>query len=124
MEKVTGVGGVFFRAEDPAMLAKWYQEMLGVSPVPQDYESMPWTTEAGVTVFAPFDKETDYFGDKTNQWMINFRVRDLEAMVAQLRAAGVDVEVNAEDYPNGRFARLADPEGNAIELWEPKAPSS
>jgi predicted enzyme related to lactoylglutathione lyase len=75
--------------------------------------------ESGPTVFAPFPKETDHFGDPARHWMINFRVRDLDAMVAQLRAAGVEVSVDAEVYPNGRFARLRDPEGNGIELWEP-----
>ena len=69
-------------------------------------------------MFAPFPKDSEYFGNAEKQWMINFRVLDLDAMVEQLRAAKVDVVVDAEDYPNGRFARLHDPEGNPIELWE------
>ena len=121
-EKVTGIGGLFFRAEDPAALAQWYQNQLGVALVPQDYDTQPWTQEAGPTVFAPFSANSTYFGNPDKRWMINFRVTDLDAMVAQLRAAGNAVEVDAELYPNGRFARLTDPEGNPIQLWEPKSP--
>ncbi len=119
-QKVSGIGGMFFRAEDPSMLAQWYEEHLGVKQVPTTYEEPPWTQEAGSTVFAPFSKDTDYFGNPEKAWMINFRVDDLDAMVAQLRAAGIEVTVDDEEYPNGRFARLYDPEGNPIELWEPK----
>ena len=119
MQKVDGIGGVFFRAKDPAALAKWYAENLGVDPVPSDYETAPWQAKGGTTVFAPFQHDTDYFGDKKNQWMLNFRVSDLDAMAAQLSAAGIDVKVDPETHPNGRFARLYDPEGNAIELWQP-----
>ena len=120
MEKVNGIGGLFFRAKEPAALARWYQENLGVELVPADYGQEPWQQEAGPTVFAPFPADTDYFGNAEKQWMLNFRVRDLDAMVAQLRAAGVEVAVDPEVYPNGRFARLHDPEGNPVELWEPK----
>lgn len=119
MEKVTGIGGVFFRSADPAPLAKWYNDHLGVTPVPPDYDTEPWSQEAGPTVFAPFPADTTYFGNPRQAWMINFRVRDLAAMVAQLEAAGIAVNVDGETYPNGRFARLHDPEGNPIELWEP-----
>ena len=118
MERVTGIGGWFFRARDPKMLAEWYQKNLGVDPVPADYSEKPWSQEAGPTVFAPFPKDSEYFGNAEKQWMINFRVRNLDAMVAQLRAAGIEVSVNPETYPNGRFARLNDPEGNPIELWD------
>lgn len=119
MEKVTGIGGFFFRAKDPERLAKWYADNLGVSPVPTDYDMPSWETEAGTTVFAPFAQDTEYFGDRKNPWMINFRVRDLDAMVAQLRASGIEVTVDPQDYPNGRFARVYDPEGNPVELWQP-----
>ena len=119
MEKVTGIGGLFFRSKDPASLAKWYADNLGVDPVPDDYDKQAWETEAGTTVFAPFKQDTTMFGDPAKQWMVNFRVRSLAAMVAQLRAAGTDVEVDPEAYPNGRFAQLKDPEGNPIQLWEP-----
>jgi glyoxylase I family protein len=67
----------------------------------------------------PFPETTEYFGDSEQMWMVNFRVRDLDAMVAQLRAAGIAIEVDAQQYPNGRFARLHDPEGNPVELWQP-----
>ena len=119
MEKVTGIGGFFFRAKDTKALAAWYAENLGVSLPPQDYDSTPWKQKAGTTVFAPFEQSTDYFGDKNQQWMINFRVADLDAMVQQLRNNGIEVEVDKEVYPNGRFASLNDLEGNPIQLWEP-----
>ena len=119
MEKVLGIGGLFFRSRDPKALARWYAEHLGIAEVPHSYDDACWQQEAGATVFAPFDAETDYFGAPRQQWMINFRVRDLGAMVAQLKAAGIAVEVKDEIFPNGRFARLSDPEGNPIELWEP-----
>ncbi|MGQ0429006.1 MAG: VOC family protein [Gammaproteobacteria bacterium] len=120
-EKVLGIGGLFFRAKDPAALGSWYHEHLGVAPVPASYDNPPWQQEEGPTVFAPFEQKTDYFGDAKKQWMVNFRVRRLDAMVRQLREAGVPVEIDPQAHPNGRFARLHDPEGNPIELWEPKA---
>ncbi len=120
MERVTGIGGLFFRSNDPKELARWYEKNLGVSLVPESYDETPWTQEAGPTVFAPFDTDTNYFGKENQMWMVNFRVRNLEAIVAQLREAGIEVEIDAENYPNGRFARLHDPEGNPVELWEPK----
>lgn len=119
-ETVAGIGGLFFRAENPSALGRWYEEHLGVSPVPTDYDQKPWIQESGPTVFAAFDKETEYFGNAEKVWMINFRVKSLDRMVAQLRASGIEVKVDPEAYPNGRFARLHDPEGNPIELWEPK----
>jgi predicted enzyme related to lactoylglutathione lyase len=120
MQHVTGIGGLFFRAKDSAALGQWYQEHLGIDLVPHEYGGKSWSQEAGPTVFAPFPHDTDYFGRVEQQWMINFRVRDLDAMAAQLRAAQIDVSVDPEMYPNGRFARLQDPEGNPIQLWEPK----
>jgi predicted enzyme related to lactoylglutathione lyase len=119
MEKVTGIGGLFFRAKDPAALARWYQEHLGINVVPTSYEGKPWCQEAGPTAFAPFPESTEYFGKATQAWMVNFRVGDLEAMMDQLQAAGITVQMDQEQYPQGRFARLHDPEGNPIELWEP-----
>ena len=120
MEKVNGIGGVFFRARDPASLSQWYRDHLGVTPVPSNYDELPWRQEAGPTTFAPFPETTAYFGDAGKLWMINFRVHNLDAMVAQLRAVGISVELDPQRYPNGRFARLYDPEGNPIELWEPE----
>jgi predicted enzyme related to lactoylglutathione lyase len=119
MEKVTGIGGLFFRSRDPAALARWYEVHLGVTMTPANYDTEPWRQESGPTVFQPFPEQTEYFGDAARAWMVNFRVRNLDAMIAQLRAAGVMVTPDPERYPNGRFARLYDPEVNPIELWEP-----
>ena len=120
MEKVTGIGGVFFRAANPAELAAWYDRHLGIDPVPSDYETVPWQQEAGITVFAPFEQNTGYFGNDDKQVMLNFRVRNLEAMIGQLEAAGIEVRRDPDSpQPNGSFAWLSDPEGNPIELWEP-----
>ncbi len=119
MEKVNGIGGVFFRANEPDALADWYETHLGVKKTPGSYEEKSWWQEKGPTVFAPFRADTDYFGSDDRQWMVNFRVDDLNAMVTQLRAANIEVDVHDEVFPNGRFAHLSDPEGNRIELWEP-----
>jgi len=120
MERVNGIGGFFFRSKDPRALAQWYAKHLGVDQTPGDYEGRPWMQAAGATVFEPFAADTLYFGRAEQQWMVNFRVRDLAAMVAQLRSAEIAVELDAQEYPNGVFARLADPEGNPIQLWEPR----
>lgn len=119
VEKVTGIGGLFFRAHDPKALGHWYQQHLGVSLTPSSYEVPVGQQEAGPTVFSPFPETSDYFGDAHKVWMVNFRVRDLDKMAAQLRAAGIAVKIDPQSYPNGRFARLHDPEGNPIELWQP-----
>jgi glyoxylase I family protein len=119
MERVTGIGGFFFRSKDPAALARWYETHLGVTMTPRDYDAPAWRQEAGTTVFEPFNQDTTYFGDSRLQWMINFRVRDLDRMAAQLQANGIVVEVDPETYPNGRFAKINDPEGNPIQLWQP-----
>ena len=123
MEKVTGIGGLFFRAHDPMALGRWYLEHLGVTLTPTSTGQNPtlWEQEAGPTVFSPFPETTKYFGDPSKTWMLNFRVRDLDKMAAQLRTAGIDVKVDAQSYPGiGRFAHLHDPEGNPIELWQPE----
>jgi glyoxylase I family protein len=124
MEKVTGIGGFFFRAKDPKALGLWYQQHLGISLIPTSYEESPWKQEAGPTAFAPFKETSGYFGDITKVWMLNFRVRDLDKMAAQLQAAGIEVKMDTQSYPNGRFARVHDPEGNPIELWQPKVPDT
>ena len=113
---VTGIGGMFFRAVDPAALRLWYREHLGVGGEGYD----PWEQGGGPTMFMPFARDTDYWpADK--QWMINFRVDDLDALLATLRAAAIAIRTDpAWDTPEtGRFARIQDPEGNQIELWEP-----
>ena len=123
MEKVVGIGGLFFRAHDPKALGQWYREHLGIGFAPTSEGEHVWQQEAGPTVFAPFPETTKYFGDPQKVWMVNFRVRDLDKMIAQLRTAGIEVKVFPAD-PNGRFAHLHDPEGNPIELWQPKVPDS
>jgi catechol 2,3-dioxygenase-like lactoylglutathione lyase family enzyme len=118
-ERVLGIGGLFFRSRDPKKLAQWYQLHLGIDPLPADYGHRVWQQAAGPTAFTPFAMDTDYFGSKQQGWMINFRVRSLDAMVAQLQKSNIEVKVDPEKSPYGRFARLHDPDGNPIELWEP-----
>ena len=118
-ERVLGIGGLFFRSGNPKVLADWYHHHLGIDPIPTDYSQQGWQQAAGPTAFAPFPRDSGYFGNPQQAWMINFRVRNLDAMVAQLGAANIAVKVDPQKYPNGRFARLHDPEGNPIELWEP-----
>ena len=119
MEKVAGIGGLFFRAHDPKALANWYLQHLGIDLTPTGEGGTVWQQEAGPTSFTPFPETTKYFGDPNKAWMINFRVHDLDKMVAQLRTAGIEVK-DPESYPGiGRFTRLHDPEGNPIELWQP-----
>ena len=119
MAKVLGIGGFFFRAKDPAALAAWYEETFEINQVPQDYHAKSWQQQAGTTVFAPFDQQTEYFGRPEQSWMLNFRVEDLNQTVTELRQSGIIVEVDETLYPNGKFARLVDPEGNPIQLWQP-----
>jgi predicted enzyme related to lactoylglutathione lyase len=115
---VSGIGGVFFRAENPDALLDWYKTHFGVTMVGWE----PWQQAAGPTVFQPFARDTDKW-PAGKQWMINFRVTDLDEILSKLRAAGIDIVTNPEwDAPEvGRFAVVQDPEGNAIELWEPPA---
>jgi predicted enzyme related to lactoylglutathione lyase len=116
MERVLGIGGYFVRAADPDALSAWYRDCLGLDP---DEDGL-WRQEPGMTVFATFESGTDYFGSRTQQTMLNFRVRDLDAMLAQLRLLGADVAAETEDMEGvGRFGWVTDPEGNRIELWQP-----
>jgi predicted enzyme related to lactoylglutathione lyase len=120
---VLGMGGYFFRAQDPATLKSWYRDHLSVGGgcgADEKGESNDWLwyQEAGPTVFEPFKASTDYFPvDRTA--MINLRVRDLAGLVSDLRGAGIEITQEQEMDGVGRFARLHDPEGNPIELWEP-----
>ena len=122
---VLGIGGLFFRAKDPDALSGWYREHLGIGAgcvslegaTPDEWS---WAADGGPVVFAPFKADTDYFAaDK--QFMLNLRVQDLDSLLEQLNAAGVAVITKPEwnDPSTGQFARIHDPEGNAIELWEP-----
>lgn len=121
---VLGIGGLFFRARDPDALTAWYKDHLGVgagcaAEGTGDPDQWTWKVQGGPVAFAPFAHDTDYFAaDKA--WMLNLRVTGLDTMLGDLRAAGIAVITSPEwDQPGvGRFARLHDPEGNAIELWE------
>jgi len=116
MERVLGIGGYFMRAADPVALCAWYRECLGLDAD----ENGLWRQETGPTVFATFEFETDYFGSRAQQAMINFRVRDLDAMLTQLRATGAEVAKATQHMEGvGRFGWVTDPEGNRIELWQP-----
>ncbi|MCX5000121.1 VOC family protein [Streptomyces longwoodensis] len=116
MERVRGIGGYFLRAADPGALTAWYRDCLGLDA---DEHGL-WHQAAGPTVFAAFESGTDYFGSPAQQTMLNFRVADLDAMLAQLRAKGADVAEETQDMEGvGRFGWVTDPEGNRIELWQP-----
>ena len=121
-ERITGFGGFFFRAKDPAALAAWYDENFGIDPVPSDYETQPWHQAEGPTVFAPFSHDTTFFGeDMSKTFMMNFRVDNLEKMVAQLRANGFEGTMYVGNtYLIWVYAMVFDPEGNPIQLWEPQ----
>ena len=124
---VLGVGGIFFRAADPDALTAWYRTHLGVGAgcAAEDTgepEEWTWKVQGGPMVFAPFKADTDYWKAE-KQVMLNMRVRDLDTMIEQLKASGIIVMTKPEwnDPQIGHFARIHDPEGNAIELWEPPA---
>ena len=114
MALISGIGGMFFRAAEPETLSAWYETHFGITAGAQ-----PWQQEGGPTVFAPFRQESDYFpADKA--WMLNFRTDDIATLMQNLTKAGIAVETRAEwDGEWGRFARVYDPEGNPIELWQP-----
>ncbi|MEO1732815.1 MAG: VOC family protein [Pseudomonadota bacterium] len=115
MAKALAFGGIFVRAQDPKALINWYQQHLDI-----DLSQGAWMQDGGPTVFAAFARDDTYFGRSEQQWMLNFRVDDLTGLLDQLRSAGIDVETRAEwDSEIGRFARIHDPEGNPVELWEP-----
>lgn len=118
MTHVKGLGGIFFRANDTRAVVQWYKDMLDIDI---GGEAM-WRQEAGPTVYAPFESDTDYFGDQKQQFMVNFRVHDLAGLIAALKKKGVDVTTDPawDAMPEvGRFARIHDPAGTPIELWEP-----
>lgn len=116
MARATGIGGLFFRSDDPQALSAWYADHLGI-----DMSSGVWMQEAGPTVLAPFARDSTYFAaDRAH--MLNLRVDDLGALLAALAAAGIAAETRADwdgDGSYGRFARIHDPEGNPVELWQP-----
>ncbi|MDN5766674.1 MAG: VOC family protein [Humibacillus sp.] len=118
MERVTGIGGVFFRSADPERLAAWYEQHLGINAGLDGNRT--WQQEAGPTVWAPFPQDNAYLGRPEQQVMVNFRVRDLDAMLAQLHDSDIDPEDDVlEAVGVGRFAHILDPAGTRLELWEP-----
>lgn len=124
MERVTGIGGVFFRAEDPTRLGGWYRRHLGIPVNDSGYCDFRWRDEddparLGRTVWSLFPADSDYLGSGESGFMINYRVADLDGLLAALREEGVEVEDGIEEHEYGRFAWITDPEGNRIELWEP-----
>lgn len=120
MERVLGIGGIFFKARDPVALAAWYREHLGVPVEPgQTYGAFVSAAAGEQAVWSAFPADTAYLGP--GPFMVNYRVRNLDALLAQLRAAGGQVDDKVEDTDYGRFGWAADPEGNRFELWEPPA---
>jgi predicted enzyme related to lactoylglutathione lyase len=115
VERVVGIGGVFIRARDPDALRAWYAEHLGLDV--QDWGGAAF--DGGSTVWSIFAGDTDYFGPSGQQSMVNYRVHDLDAMLEQLRAAGVPVDSKIDESEFGRFGWATDPDGNRFELWEP-----
>ena len=122
MERVTGIGGIFFKAKDPAALRRWYEEHLGVKLEKWGFSKFSWGgdgSEKGVTVWTVFEESSQHFEPTNAPYMINYRVRDLAAMRAQLKAAGVQVDEKTDEGPFGKFGWARDCEGNRFELWQP-----
>lgn len=115
MAKITGLGGLFFRAQDPDKLSKWYQENLGVV---SDANGMPWQQEAGMTILSTFSKDNDYF-PSAQAVMFNFRVDDLDTFLEELKSKNVKIDDKRQNESYGKFAWIYDLEGNKIELWQP-----
>jgi predicted enzyme related to lactoylglutathione lyase len=123
MKKVTGIGGIFFKSKDPGKMNEWYQKHLGIN-AGQYGASFEWYEDAegkkkGLTQWTPFPETTKYFEPSTQDFMINYRVENLEALVEELKKEGVTIVDNIETYDYGKFVHILDAEGNKIELWEP-----
>ncbi len=124
MKRVTGIGGIFFKSRDPQALGAWYREHLGLDVGDWGGAIFDWGgegSEAGMTIWSPFKQDTTYLEPGTASFMINFRVADLHALLAALRAEGCNVEERTEESEQGKFGWVIDPEGNKVELWEPPA---
>ncbi len=124
MKRVTGIGGVFFKAKDPASLAAWYQDHLGLKIEEWGGVVFPWASSenpagVGTTIWNAFEDSTTYFAPSTASFMINYRVEDLHALLALLREEGCEVDEKVEESEFGKFGWVMDPEGNRIELWQP-----
>jgi predicted enzyme related to lactoylglutathione lyase len=123
MKKVTGIGGIFFKCKDLNQMKEWYKTHLGLNT--NDYgATFEWreaddSTKKGSTQWTPFDDSTKYFDPSTKEFMINYRVADLEALVEELKKEGVTIVDKIESYDYGKFVHIIDIEGNKIELWEP-----
>jgi catechol 2,3-dioxygenase-like lactoylglutathione lyase family enzyme len=125
MDRVTGIGGVFFKADDPESLYTWYERHLGLQRE-EGVFLFRWreakaAETPGMTVWSLFPRDTRYFDPSAKPFMLNYRVKDIDALLDALRAEGVRVDDQREDSEYGRFAWIYDPEGNKIELWEPPA---
>lgn len=121
MAKAVGIGGVFLKAQDPKKLSAWYAEHLGIPTQDGSTLAFDGPESAGMTVFAHFPASTNYFGAGDQNVMVNFRVDDLDALLAQLEAAKVKIDPKRDNYSYGKFAWIWDPEGNRVELWQPIA---
>lgn len=126
MKRVTGIGGVFFKARDPKVLVEWYRDHLGMNVEEWGGVAFHWITEdnptgTGTTVWSPFKDDTTYFAPSTAGFMVNYRVSDLHGLLAALRAEGCQVEDKVEESDYGKFGWVLDPEGNKLELWQPPA---
>jgi predicted enzyme related to lactoylglutathione lyase len=123
MRRVTGIGGVFFKAKDPKALAEWYRVHLGLNVEKWGGVAFRWAEDnangTGTTAWNPFKDDTSYFAPSTASFMINYRVEDLHALLADLRAEGCKVEDKVEESEFGKFGWVLDPEGNKVELWQP-----
>ena len=124
MNRVTGIGGIFFKCDDTKKMSKWYQKHLGIN-ITNNYAVFEWREKdkpknIAQTVFSLFAKKTKYFKPSKKQFMINFRVENLEALIKQLKKERVLIPTEMQVYDYGKFAWIMDPEGNKIELWEPK----
>jgi predicted enzyme related to lactoylglutathione lyase len=124
MKKVTGIGGIFFKCKDPKKITEWYQKHLGLNTNPYG-ATFEWfedtdSTKKAQTQWTPFSETTKYFEPSTKEFMINYRVENLEALVDELKKEGVTILDNIATYDYGKFVHILDAEGNKIELWEPK----
>ena len=123
MERVTGIGGIFFKSDDPAKLYQWYEKHLGIKVDPQYGKMFEWQQKDGKpggTAWSIFSRDTKYFDPSRAGFMVNYRVDNLDTLLEALRAEGVWIDPKREDYDYGRFAWIMDPDGNRIELWEPR----
>lgn len=123
MKRVTGIGGIFFKAKDPKALQAWYQKHLGLPATPEGYIVLQWGKEegdSGYTVWSAMPEDTQYYAPSQAPFMINYRVENLDALLDLLREEGVEIVGEPQEYEYGKFGWIMDPEGNKIELWEPK----